>query len=187
MKPLFIYNGLHSIWAACDHSVDEAKRAIALFAQYLRTSLVDLDSHKLIPFEEEIKYVENYVEIEKIRFGDRLEVKYNIEATDFMVPPLCLQAIVENAVKHGIEKKIGGGTITISSVEDERNIIVTVADNGVGFSDEDAAQNERKNDKRKHVGIYAATHRLENLCGGKLEYNSKKGEGTTAIITIPRI
>ena len=164
--------------------MDEAKRAIALFAQYLRTSLVDLDSHKLIPFEEEIKYVENYVEIEKIRFGDRLDVKYDIEATDFSVPPLCIQAIVENAVKHGLEKKVGGGTVTISSREDERNIIVTVSDNGVGFNDDGIAQNEQTNDKRKHVGIYAATYRLETLCGGKLEYSSKRGEGTAATITI---
>ena len=169
MKPHFIYNVLNSIYVLCDHSVDEAKRAIALFAQYLRTNLVDLDSHKLIPFEEEIQYVKNYVEIEKIRFGDRLEVEYDIEATDFSVPPLSLQAIVENAIKHGIEKKVGGGTIKISSREDDRNIIVTIADNGVGFSDDDVAQNERKNGKRKHVGIYAATYRLENLCGGKLE------------------
>ena len=115
-----------------------------------------------------------------------MAVEYNIEATDFMVPPLSLQAIVENAVKHGIEKKVGGGTITVSSKEEGKNIIITIADNGVGFSVDDIAQNERKNSKRKHVGIYAATYRLENLCGGKLEYSSKRGEGTTAIITIPK-
>lgn len=186
MKPHFIYNVLNSIYVLCDQSVDEAKRAIALFAQYLRTSLVDLDSHKLIPFKEEIQYVKNYVEIEKIRFGDRLEVEYDIEVTDFSVPPLSIQVIVENAIKHGIEKKVGGGTIKVSSGEDGRNIIVTIADNGVGFSDDDIVQNEKKNGKRKHVGIYAATYRLENLCGGKLEYSSKRGEGTTATITIPK-
>ena len=131
-------------------------------------------------------YVKNYVEIEKIRFGDRLEVEYDIEATDFSVPPLSIQVIVENAIKHGIEKKVGGGTIKVSSGEDGRNIIVTIADNGVGFSDDDIVQNEKKNGKRKHVGIYAATYRLENLCGGKLEYSSKRGEGTTATITIPK-
>ncbi len=186
MKPHFIYNVLNSIYVLCDHSVDEAKRAIALFAQYLRTSLVDLDSHKLIPFDEELKYVENYVEIEKIRFGERLDVKYDIEARDFEIPPLCMQALVENAIKHGIEKKVGGGTITVSSKEDARKFTVTVADNGVGFKDEEILQIEKKNDKRKHVGIYAASYRLENLCGGKLEYDSKSGEGTTATITIPK-
>ncbi len=186
MKPHFIYNVLNSIYVLCDHSVDEAKRAIALFAQYLRTSMVDLDSHKLIPFDEELKYVENYVEIEKIRFGERLDVKYDIEARDFEIPPLCMQALVENAIKHGIEKKVGGGTITVSSKEDARNFTVTIADNGVGFNDDEILQNEKKNDKRKHVGIYAASYRLENLCGGKLEYDSKRGEGTTATITIPK-
>lgn len=65
-------------------------------------------------------------------------------------------------------------------------LIVTIADNGAGFDDDGILQSEKKNGKRKHVGIYATRYRLENLCGGKLEYSSKKGEGTTAVITMPK-
>ncbi len=185
MKPHFIYNVLNSIYVLCDKSVDEAKDAIAKFAQYLRSSLVDLDSSKLIPFEEELEHVKNYLDIEKIRFGDRLETKYDIETTCFMIPPLALQALVENSVKHGIQKKMEGGLITVSAKEEAGNIIVTVRDNGPGFDPGAVNVEEKKNDKRKHVGVYSSTYRLEHLCGGKLIFNSAPGEGTAAVITMP--
>ncbi len=186
MKPHFIYNVLNTIYALCDSSVDEAKRAISLFANYLRTSLVDLDSHKLISFEEELSHVENYLEIEKIRFGDKLIIKTDIKTTDFQVPPLSIQAIVETAVRHGIEKKVEGGTLTISSDEDAENITVTIADTGAGFEDIEKLQNEKKGAKRKHIGMYSSSYRIEKLCGGTVSYVSKKDEGTTATIIIPR-
>ena len=186
MKPHFIYNVLNTIYALCDSSVEEAKRAISLFANYLRTSLVDLDSHKLISFEEELSHVENYLEIEKIRFGDKLIIEKDIKTTNFQVPPLSIQAIVENAVRHGIEKKVEGGTLTIASCEDTENVTVTISDTGAGFDDTEKLQSEKKNTKRKHVGMYSSSYRIEKLCSGTVSYVSKKDEGTTATITIPR-
>nr|WP_297768983.1 histidine kinase [uncultured Butyrivibrio sp.] len=186
MKPHFIYNVLNTIYALCDNSdKNEAKRAISLFSQYLRTNLVDLDSHKLISFEEELSHIENYLEIEKIRFGSKLEIKYDIREKEFLIPPLSVQTIVENAVRHGIEKKADGGTLEIHSFRDDASITIVIKDTGVGFDDDKITVKEKQSTKRKHVGIYSSYYRIEKLCGGHLSYNSKKNEGTTATIIIP--
>jgi signal transduction histidine kinase len=185
MKPHFIYNVLNTIYALCDISVEEAKNAIAMFARYLRTNLVDLDSHRLISFEEEIEHVENYLAIEKLRFGDKLKVTYDIKISDFLIPPLTLQAIVENAVRHGIEKKSEGGSVSITTRRTDENILITVKDTGVGFDISDEIRTDSKDTKRKHIGIYSASYRLKSLCGGKLVLDSKEGEGSCATIMIP--
>lgn len=185
MKPHFIYNVLNTIYVLCDSSAEEAQKAIAMFSSYLRTSMVDLDSHRLIPFEDELEHVKNYLAIEKIRFGDKLETILEVETKDFMLPPLALQALVENAVRHGIEKNPYGGTISIFVKKDLKNINIIVADNGVGFEPSLELKTERKSDTRKHVGVYSASYRLKSLCNGKLLIDSKLGEGTTATIIIP--
>ena len=176
MKPHFIYNVLNTIYVLCDVSAEQAKDAISRFSIYLRKSLVDLDSQRLIPFEDELEHVENYLAIEKLRFGDQLEIVYDIGSKDFMIPPLALQTLVENSVRHGIEKKRGGGKVTISVKIDESGHVIIVEDTGTGF---DAGV---PGDDRKHVGLYSASHRLENLCGASLTVDGVPGKGTVATI-----
>ncbi|MCR5487118.1 MAG: histidine kinase [Lachnospiraceae bacterium] len=176
MKPHFIYNVLNTIYALCDSSAEQAKKAIVAFSQYLRKSLVDIDSHELITFEDELNHVENYLMIEKLRFADQLEIEYDIREKDFLVPPLALQAVVENAVRHGIEKKPGGGRLLISTYRAEGAWHIMVKDTGAGFdAGPDIASITEGKDGRKHVGLYSASARLKELCKGSLTIKSRPG------------
>lgn len=105
---------------------------------------------------------------------------YNIGCEDFSVPPLTLQPIVENAVRHGVLRREEGGTVTISTRETATAYLVTVADDGVGFQPDTAAES------RSHIGIENVRGRLTALCGGKLEIASTAGAGTTVTITITK-
>lgn len=112
-----------------------------------------------------------------MRFGDDLDIVYDIQAQDFFIPPLVVQPLVENAVKHGICMAENGGTVTIRTQSDGDKIIITIADNGVGFD-----VNLPIDDGEKHIGIQNVRKRLEFMVGGTLEITSVKGEGTTAVI-----
>ena len=186
MKPHFIYNVLNTIYALCDSSVGQAKEAIARFSRYLRQSLVDIDSHRLISFDDELAHVENYLAIEKMRFGRNLNIQYDIEERDFMIPPLTLQAIVGNAVRHGVEKKPEGGEVRISSRKDGDEYVITVKDTGAGFDADEVKLTGIKTDEngRKHIGLYSAAYRVESLCKGSLDIESVQGEGTTVTIRL---
>ena len=185
MKPHFIYNVLNTIYALCDVSSEQAKKAIVAFSMYLRKSLVDMDSHELIPFEEELKHVENYLYIEKLRFGKNLDIVYDIKERDFYLPPLSLQTVVENAVRHGIEKKPGGGSLFIETSKKGREYHITVKDTGAGFdADRVPLTIYVDRDGKKHVGLYSASYRLQKLCSGSLKIESHKGEGTQVDILV---
>lgn len=186
MKPHFIYNVLNTIYALCDTSAGQAKEAIARFSRYLRQSLIDIDSHRLISFDDELAHVENYLAIEKMRFGEKLRIQYDIEERDFMIPPLSLQAIVGNAVRHGIEKKPEGGEVKISSRKSGDEYVITVKDTGAGFDAGKVSLNKIETDEngRKHIGLYSAAYRIESLCGGSFDISSVPGEGTTVTIKL---
>lgn len=138
-----------------------------------------LSERGAVPFTEELEHLKKYLFIEQMRFGDALKVVYNIETTDFSLPVLTLQPIVENAVKHGIGQREDGGTVVISCVDRGDRIEITVVDDGVGFDPDQA-----RADDRCHIGIENVRHRLYATCGGEIVINSRKNVGTTAIITI---
>ena len=134
---------------------------------------------ELIPFERELAHVKKYVSLEHLRFGDKVKVNLDINQTDFLLPPLTVQMLVENAIKHGITKKYEGGTVNISTNKDDRGFIIKVEDDGVGF-DADSPIGE------KHIGIRSIKNRLERfVSGGSLIVESKPGKGTVATVIIP--
>ena len=103
------------------------------FSGYLRTNMDSLTQKKPIPVSKEIEHVKNYVDIEKLRFADRLNVEYEISAENFNVPPLTIQPIVENAIKHGVNQKAEGGTVKIKTYEEgDFNVICSSADGTAG-------------------------------------------------------
>ena len=140
-----------------------------------------LTSKALISFEQELIHVKNYLNLEQQRFGERLKVRYKIEVTDFVMPPLCLQPLVENAVRHGITKREEGGTVTITSEENEKEYHITVMDDGGGFSPEHSCA-----DGREHVGISNVRKRLKELSHGEVKIESCSGRGTRVTIVIPK-
>ncbi len=144
-------------------------------------NLDSLTRRELISFERELAHVQGYLSLEKMRFEDELNVEYRIESLRGMLPPLTVQPLVENAVRHGVAKKEGGGTVSISSFENEDAFYVVIKDDGVGF-DPDAPQK----DDRTHVGIQNVRNRLAAQCGGRLEIRSAPGAGTSATIILPK-
>lgn len=181
IQPHFLYNSLTSVMDLCDSNPKQAKAAIADFADYLRGNLSSLKTENLISFATEIEHIEKYLRLEKLRFQEELKVVYDIQTRDFMIPTLSIQPLVENAVKHGVGQKIGGGTVTISTSETEDEYIICVTDDGVGFT-----EGEYADDGGTHIGIENIKKRLEMMINGKLKIESKKGEGTKACVLIPK-
>lgn len=175
----FVFNILNAISGMCKYDPEMADDTIVRFARYLRNNIDIMENDKKIPFSVDLRQVEDYVALEQIRFGDKIEFYTDIETDQFMIPPLILQPVVENAIKHGISKKMTNGTIVVRTREMEDHICITVEDDGVGFDMEEL-------DKEKSVGIRNVRFRLEQLVHGHLEITSQPGVGTTATITIPK-
>ena len=181
IQPHFLYNILNTIYHLCDKDVELAKKAVDDFSTYLRNNINSLSTTELISFNKELENIKTYINLEKIRFGEELEVIYNIQTNDFYLPILSIQPLVENAIKHGVSKKRGGGTVTILSYEDELNYIIEISDTGVGYNTDQVI-----NDDKTHIGIQNVKDRLESRVGGRLEIESEIGVGTVAIVYIPK-
>lgn len=181
IQPHFLYNTLNSIYQLCESNPMLARSMVNSFSEYLRNNLSTLEETGLISFETELSHIKTYLEIEKVRFEDTLEIEYDIQCVDFSLPVLTVQPIVENAVKHGTSKKRGGGKVLISTLADKENYIIKVSDTGCGFD-----PSKPKNDGKRHVGIENVRQRLSNMCGGSLTIESEVGVGTLATIKIPK-
>ena len=180
IAPHFIYNSLTTIQGLCEKDPGLAKETVGEFAGYLRGNLESLSEEGAISFERELDHVRCYLAIEKKRFGDRVNVEYEIHDEDFMIPALTLQPMVENAVKHGLCKREAGGTVTIRTERKADMVYVVVSDDGVGFS-----PHEKKNPDQ-HIGISNVRSRLKSMCRGSLMIESKPGVGTTVVISLPQ-
>lgn len=180
IAPHFIYNTLTTIQGLCTIDPPAAKETVGEFAGYLRGNLDSLSEKNPIPFARELEHVRCYLVIEQKRFGERVDVIYDIHETDFYIPALTLQPLVENAVKHGLCKKEEGGTVQITTNKKfGKGVEVIVRDDGVGF---DPARIETS---RSHVGLSNVRTRLERMCGGSLTVESIPGTGTTVTVFLP--
>ena len=181
IKPHFLYNTLSTIEALCLTDPKAANRAAARLSEYLRGNLATISEDKTIPFEKELSHARLYLELEQTRFEDALQVVWHVDAEDFFLPPLTLEPLVENAVRHGVRAKPDGrGTVEISAAEGPDCYEITVRDDGPGF---DPAQTPA--DGRPHIGLRNVRERLESR-GGSLTISSVIGTGTTATIRIPK-
>lgn len=181
IQPHFLYNALNTIKYLTKKNPKSAETAIVKFSNYLRANMDSLTEKEPIPFKKELEHVENYIYIECLRFGDRLEVEYDIEYDDFLIPPLTIQPIAENAIKHGINQRVDGGTLKISTYKENNEIFVVVEDDGVGFD-----INQQKNDGRSHIGVNNIKTRLKEMMNARVEYSSAVGVGTKVTIIIPK-
>lgn len=179
--PHFIFNCLTTIKYLCKTKPDTAAEAVDEFACYLRENIDAIGKRKCIPFEKELTHVKNYLSLEQKRFNERVKVEFDIQASEFELPSLTLQPIVENAVKHGIMKRAEGGNIKISSYSDENGYYITVEDDGVGFD-----STVPKQDGKNHIGILNVRRRLETMCSGYLSIESTPMVGTKALVFVPR-
>lgn len=131
INPHFIFNALNSIRALIDEDPVRSREAITALSNILRSSMAS-DHHEVITLEKELNIVKDYLALEQIRFEDRLKVVYDIEedALDNPIPPMMLQTLVENAIKHGIGKSVEGGVVQISAKEHEKSYRLKVINTG---------------------------------------------------------
>ena len=177
IKPHYVYNVLSSIYYLCESDPRAAQKATGIFADYMRLAMRNMEGEPLIPFSQELETVRNYLELETMRFGDRIRVHFDIAAQDFIVPPFSLQPLVENSVKHGAAQTDETADIFISTREDALGWTITVRDTCGGF-DTDTAE--------PGTGTKYIAEILELTTSGTLKMQSTPGVGTVSVVHIPK-
>lgn len=190
MQPHFIYNSLTVISSYLDEP-DKAEEALEHFTGFLRGNIDQLDVTDCISAEKEFQTVEHYLYLVKHRFGDKLTIKEDLRDQNFKLPAFTIQVLVENAVTHGIRKNKGGiGTLLLKSYETSSEHVVEVQDDGIGFEvtelEKDFSRKENETDGQLHVGLRNVKERIAVMCGGKMEIQSVKGEGTSVKVILPK-
>jgi sensor histidine kinase YesM len=182
VEPHFMFNTLNSIAGLVrDDRNDAAVSMIVGLSEFLRRTLADSDRSE-VTLAEEVEYLQRYLDIQKVRFGDRLQVSMDIpaELLRAQVPNLLLQPLVENAIKHGIAKRIAGGAIGIVGTCRDGSLRLTVYNDGPGLAADWQATNTG-------VGIANLRTRLQILHGNKsrLELRRADPNGVEAVVTLP--
>ena len=178
IQPHFLYNTIATVKALCSKDPEKAAEVADKFGAYLRQNLDSLGTVGRIPFSKELAHTKLYSDIEMVRF-DHIQVEYDIADDDFTVPPLSLQPMVENAIRHGVRICEKGLVKVITRREGAYHKII-IADNGVGFD-----VNTLTAGDGQHIGIQNVRERIETVCGGTLHIESKVETGTTVTILIP--
>ena len=180
MQPHFIFNALATIQSLCYIDSEAAAECIDIFGDYLRANINSLSSDEPIEFASELEHIEQYISLEKASRDVDFVVIYELKVRDFKVPPLTIQPIVENAIKHGaLSRRDGSGYVKIKTEETDGNIIITITDNGTGTS----LTTHQK--EHQSVGMENARQRIELQCGGTFTIDLTD-HGSTSIITIPK-
>jgi sensor histidine kinase YesM len=180
VHPHFLFNTLNSISSLIVTNPDRAERMVGQLAVLLRASL-DTSNQQLIPLQQELGMVKNYIDIERVRFGDKLRGSVDVPADlrDAKVPPMSVQALVENAVKHGITPQSGGGKVWVTASTNDGSVRIEVRDSGPGFD----------------LAVVPAGHGLDNLVerlnalfGEKARINAFRRDGQSVVeMVLPRI
>jgi len=189
IHPHFLFNTLTSIMALSEIDTNQMRRLGDAFASFLRISFDFLNTGDLVEIGHELELVEAYLHIEKARFEERLEVVWEVEPDlRLLVPPLSIQPLVENAVKHGILGRNIGGTVCVRIFRQADSARIEVADNGRGMDKEHVV---RLLDPALHgkggIGVANTNRRLIQLYGQGLSVRSAPNEGTTVSFVIPLV
>lgn len=179
MRPHFIYNTMTSIYCLCGQNPKLARQVILDFTNYLRKNFTAIASSEPIPFSSELEHTRAYLAVEQAQYKDSLFVDYDIQHVMFRVPPLTLQPIVENSVKHGRDPYAGAFHISIKTRRTNSVSEITVADDGRGLSS--------NFNLKQHTTLNNIQERLKIMCGGSLSIKPNDGGGTLVIVTIPDI
>ena len=178
IQPHFLYNTIATFKALCRKDPERAAELADKFGVYLRQNLDSLGVTGNIPFQKELEHTRLYTEIEMVRF-ENIRVEYDIADDGFDLPPLTLQPMVENAIRHGVRSRRDGLVRVVSRRRETCHEIV-IEDNGIGFD-----PNAMESTENGHIGIRNVRERIEQMCSGMLILESKVGEGTTVTIRIP--
>ena len=185
INPHFLFNTLNSVASLVRSQPEMARQMTVKLANILRALLKDHDAY--VPLREELKFTDDYLDIEVVRFGaDKLRVEKEIDprTLEILVPSILLQPLIENSIKHGLEPRIRGGTIILRSRLEGDRISIEVADDGVGISARPASV---MNGAGSGIGMKNVQERLEVLYGSEARFNvvSNPGRGTLVSIELP--
>ncbi|MPM13432.1 hypothetical protein SDC9_59789 [bioreactor metagenome] len=186
MKPHFLYNALSTIAECCETDPHEAGNLIMSLSKYLRQTLDYDNLSGIVPLKKELELVQAYTYIERARF-ENIEIIFDIPEPLplIQIPPLTLQPLVENAIKHGLRRKREGGYVIVSVKQQKNSMVFTVEDNGVGITDEAVKNLEILPNGSVSIGLYNINTRLIRLYGQGLNIKSKTGAGTRVSFEIP--
>ncbi|WP_234414273.1 ATP-binding response regulator [Paenibacillus sp. CAA11] len=188
IQPHFLFNTLNSLMALSDIDTESMRKLGEAFTSFLRISFDYLNTGELVDLSHELELVEAYLYIEKVRFGQRLSVVWDVEPDlRLLLPPLSIQPLVENAVKHGLLSKTKGGTVRLTITRQDGHILVEVSDNGKGMDPTQVARCLDPSLRGKGgIGLANTNRRIQQLYGQGLSIISSPGEGTTVSFVIPR-
>ena len=177
MRPHFIYNTMTDIYYLCEQNPKEAQQVTLDFITYLRKNFYAIVSENPVPFDDELEHARAYLSVESTRYDENLIVEYNIEHRNFLIPPLTLQPLVENAVRHGLDPDGGQLKIIIQTHQTINGSVIIVSDNGPGFDTANAFESAG--------ALSNIKQRLEMMCKGTLKIDSTEDKGTTVTIFVP--
>ena len=182
LHPHFLFNTLHAVSALMSRDVSAARRTLSRLSELLRQSL-DTESEPEVPLREELLFLDHYLEIQRLRFGERLAVLQRIapEALEGAVPRLLLQPLVENAIRHGLEPRAEGGTLEVRAERSGERLLLTVLDDGTGLPPGLTAP------ARQGVGLRHTGARLRALYGEahRFEFHPRPGGGVVVQLELP--
>jgi two-component system, LytTR family, sensor kinase len=190
INPHFLFNTLNSITSLVRSQPELAREMVVKLANILRVLLRDREA--FLPLSEELRFTDDYLDIEVVRFGNKLKVVKEIaeDTLDIVVPGMLLQPLIENSIKHGLEPRISGGTVTLRSrITEEGRLMVEVEDDGVGMAPEHDAASPVSGLVRPGTGIGMRNvrERMQVLYGtlAAVEINSRPGRGTKVTLLMP--
>ncbi|NCB75036.1 MAG: hypothetical protein EOM51_09890 [Clostridia bacterium] len=189
IRPHFLYNTLNVISTLCRLDGEYAEKLTLDLSKYLQYFMEFKNLSKFISFSAELEFVETYVKIETARFVDEFNVIHDLcDTSGLAVPPLSIQPLVENAIRHGVRKKEEFGTVVLSVRENEKKdgFIIEISDDGVGIEPSKLEQLNAGIQDGNSVGLINVKRRIDSLRGTSFVIKSELGRGTRIVITMPR-
>ncbi|GAB2541335.1 ATP-binding protein [Gracilibacillus alcaliphilus] len=189
INPHFIFNTINAIYSLMEFDQKKMRELLDQFIYFLQTSFDFQNTNNLVSLEQELKLVDAYLTIEEARFGNRMQIDKHIEvdSASILVPPLIIQTLVENAVKHGILSHQQGGRITIEAVDAGETCEIRVKDDGVGLPEEVKEMLRAKVRVGTFgIGLWNTEKRLQQYIGKGLSITSEAGKGTSISFQLPK-
>ncbi len=185
IKPHFLFNALNTIASLSETDPDRMREVLTDFGLYLKNSFDLRNLNDVVPFSMEWTLVESYLSVERARFGERMRIVHEVpEFASFQLPPLSIQPIVENALRHGVLKRPEGGEVRIVVRPEEHRVVVAVSDSGVGFA-EGTAERILSGRHDGGIGLTNIHRRLMHVYGSGLTIESSPDRGSTVRFEIP--
>lgn len=187
IKPHFLYNSLNTIMGFCRVDPSKARDLLEELSLYLRGKFRFKTLENLVLLEEELNLIRAYLNIEKARYGDRLKIVYNLDIDmNYKIPPLIIQPLVENAVRHGIQGRRMGGTLEIAAKDTGESLIISIKDDGAGISKKRMEEIFLEENETTGIGLNNVNKRLQNYYGKGLSIESEVSKGTIITVNIPK-